>query len=96
MPHELHPALLWPLPPAQAVPHMPHVSMSPRRFLKQVEDAYLPNPYHSKTHAADVLQTLHVCVTRGGMLGSGYADPLAQLAAYFAAVIHDVNHLVGC
>ncbi len=30
------------------------------RFLLAVEAGYLPNPYHCATHAADVLQTLHV------------------------------------
>ncbi len=38
-------------------------------FLVRVEDGYChPNPYHNRTHAADVLRSLHVLATRGGIL----------------------------
>lgn len=56
------------------------------RYLRSIEDGYSANnPYHSRTHAADVLQTLHVILTQGG-LTPGYADPLTHLACYLAAV----------
>eukprot|EP00798_Chlamydomonas_sp_ICE-L_P002088 gene2088-18143_t len=37
-------------------------------FLIHVENNYAPNPYHNRTHAADVLRNLHVIATRGGVL----------------------------
>lgn len=50
------------------------------------------NPYHNKTHAADVLQTMHVILTRGGLL-PGYGDSFTHLACILAAAAHDVEHL---
>ncbi|EFJ48932.1 3'5'-cyclic nucleotide phosphodiesterase [Volvox carteri f. nagariensis] len=61
------------------------------RFIRRVEDGYRPNPYHSKIHAADVLQSLHVIIHRGG-LSPGYVDPLTLMACYLAAVVHDYEH----
>ncbi|KAG2443397.1 hypothetical protein HXX76_001757 [Chlamydomonas incerta] len=60
-------------------------------FLRRVEEGYRANPYHSKTHAADVLQSLHVLIHRGG-LAPGYVDPLSLMACYLAAIIHDFEH----
>ena len=39
----------------------------PCRFLVALEDNYSYNPYHNRMHAADVLRTLHVIMTRGGV-----------------------------
>ena len=50
------------------------------------------NPYHNRTHAADVLQTLHVLLHRGGLV-PGYADPITLLACYLAAIVHDFEHV---
>ncbi|GIM16339.1 hypothetical protein Vretimale_18970 [Volvox reticuliferus] len=61
------------------------------RFMRRVEEGYRPNPYHSKTHAADVLQTFHVIIHRGG-LAPGYVDPLTLMACYLAAAVHDYEH----
>ena len=61
------------------------------RFLRRVEDGYLPNPYHNKTHAADVLQSQFMLLTAGG-LGRRAADPLILLAAVLSAIIHDLDH----
>ena len=61
------------------------------RFLRRVEDGYLPNPYHNKTHAADVLQSQFMLLTAGG-LGRRAADPLVLLAAMLSAIIHDLDH----
>ncbi|PNH12446.1 Calcium/calmodulin-dependent 3',5'-cyclic nucleotide phosphodiesterase 1C [Tetrabaena socialis] len=55
------------------------------RLLRHIEAGYPDNPYHNATHAADVLQTLHVII-HGGQLHVHYLDPLGLLAAYFAAV----------
>eukprot|EP00798_Chlamydomonas_sp_ICE-L_P016252 gene16252-22428_t len=77
------------------------------RFLIRIEDGYPPNPYHCKEHAADVLRTLHVIATRGGLVKT--ANPTQQLETddsglsaakralslmtiYLAAIIHDFEH----
>jgi hypothetical protein len=63
------------------------------RFLHTIEAGYIAvNPYHNSTHASDVLQTLHIILHRSGMLPH-YADPLALLACYLAAIVHDYEHL---
>jgi hypothetical protein len=54
------------------------------RLMRTIESGYQPNPYHNKTHAADVLQTMHVLLLRSGMVGA-YADPLTHLACLLAA-----------
>ena len=42
-----------------------------RRLLRTIESGYNPdNPYHNATHAADVLQTLHVII-HGAQLHAG-------------------------
>ncbi|GFH21165.1 phosphodiesterase, partial [Haematococcus lacustris] len=61
------------------------------RWLCCIEDGYCTNAYHNKVHAADVVQTMHVLLTRG--LGPGYADNLSMLAAYLAAACHDYQHM---
>ena len=38
------------------------------RFLIRIEEGYPNNPYHCRTHAADVLRSLHVVLNRGGVL----------------------------
>jgi len=54
--------------------------------LLTVEEAYLEdNPYHNSIHASDVLQSVHVILTRGGVVPQ-HADPLTQLACYISAV----------
>eukprot|EP00967_Tisochrysis_lutea_P100149 scaffold149160_cov18-Tisochrysis_lutea.AAC.1 len=46
-----------------------------------------------RTHACDVLRTLHVIMTRGGVKGAlSKAQDVALMAAYLAAVIHDYEH----
>eukprot|EP00798_Chlamydomonas_sp_ICE-L_P003974 gene3974-14053_t len=77
------------------------------KFLLCVEDGYPPNPYHCRTHAADVLQKLHVISTRSSILrcasatsdtegsmrnGARERENLSLLAAYIAAIIHDFEH----
>ena len=59
-------------------------------FLHKIEGMYNPNPYHSALHATDVLQTLHAILHRGGV--AQHLDDVGLLAAYFAAIIHDVGH----
>ncbi|KAF5833679.1 hypothetical protein DUNSADRAFT_9950 [Dunaliella salina] len=61
------------------------------RFLRQIEAGMKAVPYHNTVHVADVLQTLHVMSTLGG-LSKAIADPLFMLSAYLAAIIHDFEH----
>lgn len=59
-------------------------------FLRTVEAAYLPNPYHNSIHAADVVQTLNTMLQLGGR---EYASSNLDLFSILvAAVIHDVCH----
>ncbi len=61
-------------------------------FLRTIDAGYSPNnPYHNARHAADVLQSMHVIVTRGG-LAPGYVDRATLLACYLSAVVHDFEH----
>ncbi len=59
--------------------------------LVAMQDGYNDNPYHNARHAADVLQSMHVIMTRGGLM-PGYVDQTAMLAAYLAAIVHDYEH----
>ncbi|GIL62062.1 hypothetical protein Vafri_16373, partial [Volvox africanus] len=62
------------------------------RLLRHIEAGYnRHNPYHNATHAADVLQTLHVII-HAAQLHEHYLDQLGLLAAYFAGIIHDYGH----
>ncbi|KAJ9520544.1 hypothetical protein QJQ45_007398 [Haematococcus lacustris] len=70
--------------------HLDHTKLA--RWLCRIEDGYCANPYHNRSHAADVVQTMHMLLTRGGLM-PGYADRLTQLAAYLAAVCHDYQHI---
>ncbi|KXZ51687.1 hypothetical protein GPECTOR_11g138 [Gonium pectorale] len=65
--------------------------LKPVTLARQVEAGYLDNPYHNATHAADVLQTLHVIV-HAAQLHVHYLDQLGLLAAYYAAIVHDYGH----
>ncbi|GIL70062.1 hypothetical protein Vretimale_3337 [Volvox reticuliferus] len=61
------------------------------RFLRKIEDGYPDNPYHNKTHAADVLQGMHCLLTRGG-LHRRLGEDVAIFASYLAAITHDYEH----
>lgn len=85
-----------------------HADLDGRRlacFLRALESGYSSQNevlYHSRTHAADVVQGLHVLLTQGGLgdllaaTHAGRADvdsQLVLLAAYLAAAMHDVHHM---
>ncbi|KAG2437154.1 hypothetical protein HXX76_005821 [Chlamydomonas incerta] len=73
---------------------IPRLKLKPAvlaRLLRHLEAGYVDNPYHSATHAADVLQTLHVII-HGAQLHVHYLDPLGLFAAYWAAIVHDYGH----
>ena len=52
-------------------------------FLREIENGYLDNPYHSSQHAAGVLQMLHMLV-QNGLIQSGVLDENLQLSCYMA------------
>lgn len=49
-------------------------------------------PPHMQTHAADVVQTMHMIVMHGGMAPL-YTDQTTLLACYMAACVHDYEHV---
>eukprot|EP00741_Cyanophora_paradoxa_P015666 tig00020903_g15123.t1 len=61
-----------------------------RTFVASVEGGYKRVPYHSSTHAADVVQAMSWLLHAGGL--RAHLRPIDALAALTAAVIHDVNH----
>ncbi|KAL6760116.1 3',5'-cyclic-nucleotide phosphodiesterase [Haematococcus lacustris] len=62
------------------------------KFLMKIEDGYPKNPYHNRVHAADVLQSLHVLVVRGGLINFGYCDEVGLVSCYLSSIIHDYEH----
>ncbi|GAX83011.1 hypothetical protein CEUSTIGMA_g10438.t1 [Chlamydomonas eustigma] len=77
------------------------------RLCLAIEEGYNPNPYHNKTHAADVLQAMHTILISTGMAvfdpapaiagdnGSSpkcYCGPQVMLACLLAAASHDLGH----
>jgi len=58
-------------------------------YFRTVESYYLPNPYHNATHAADVMQAVHVVLCRGF---EQYLTTVQVCAILWAAVVHDVGH----
>ncbi|KAK9853879.1 hypothetical protein WJX84_001089 [Apatococcus fuscideae] len=59
-----------------------------------LEDGYLQtNPYHNRTHAAGVLQIMHLLLASpGGLKQLGVVDSATTLACYLAAICHDHDH----
>ena len=58
------------------------------KFLMRIEDGYPNNPYHNRIHAADVLQSLHVLIVRGGLKTPDhpYCDDVSLASCYLSAV----------
>lgn len=59
-------------------------------FLRVVEGGHQENPYHNATHVADVVQSMHCLLTKGGV--GPYLSRLDFLAAIISASIHDFEH----
>jgi hypothetical protein len=53
----------------------------------RVEEGYRSCPYHSRTHAADVLRTAHVIATRGGLVAPPHSHAHAHHAASGSGVV---------
>lgn len=61
-----------------------------KAFSKQLEAGYMELPYHNCMHAAEVLIAIHYLLFTINMGGS--LSHLEQMAAMFAAAIHDFKH----
>ena len=71
------------------------------RLLIRIEEGYPSNPYHCRTHAADVLRSLHVVLNRGGVMtavtaASGRSQPHEEnrrqsITEGFASQVHSVT-----
>ena len=60
------------------------------RFLLRAEHGYGANPYHNSMHAADVLMSTHLFLTKYGLVTR--LTHLELLAALLGAIVHDFNH----
>eukprot|EP00834_Sanchytrium_tribonematis_P004089 NODE_184_length_13742_cov_0.550539.p1 type:complete len:722 gc:universal NODE_184_length_13742_cov_0.550539:9675-7510(-) len=59
-------------------------------FFTAVENGYHSNPYHSSTHAADVVQTLSYFLQLPN--ANRFYRDIDLLACIFAAAVHDLDH----
>eukprot|EP00002_Diphylleia_rotans_P032653 TRINITY_DN6874_c0_g1_i1.p1 TRINITY_DN6874_c0_g1~~TRINITY_DN6874_c0_g1_i1.p1 ORF type:complete len:762 (-),score=115.32 TRINITY_DN6874_c0_g1_i1:1066-3351(-) len=59
-------------------------------FVREIESGYLPNPYHSSLHAADVLLNIAHLLTSENIAPS--LSPLDLLSVFLAAIVHDYAH----
>eukprot|EP01083_Nonionella_stella_P181080 647489_1 len=61
------------------------------RFLENVEQGYLNNPYHNKYHALDVLLATHYMFQ--SQVFKQHMTLWDRLGAYVAALCHDLGHM---
>lgn len=61
-------------------------------YLQKVETGYNANPYHSRTHAAGVLQSMHM-LAQNGLIQEGVLDETLQLACYMAGQCSAILHI---
>ena len=68
------------------------------RFLVKVENEYYKcRPYHNNLHGASVMHSIHVIMTKYGVIDildkyDDYQKSIIMLATYIAAYIHDYRH----
>ena len=60
-------------------------------FIQEVESNYLPNPYHTATHAADVLHAAFHLVEHTPLLRAGLSQ-LDCFVLYISCAVHDFQH----
>uniref|UniRef100_A0A7S4KJ92 Phosphodiesterase n=1 Tax=Guillardia theta TaxID=55529 RepID=A0A7S4KJ92_GUITH len=59
-------------------------------FLRTIESGHSDNPYHNATHVADVVQSMHCLLVKGGV--GKFVGKLEILAGLLASCIHDFEH----
>ena len=60
------------------------------KFLIEVDDAYLPNPYHSNLHGGDVMTSSHYIAKQTGFLDQ--MNDLELFSLLIAGLTHDIAH----
>eukprot|EP01105_Mastigella_eilhardi_P008430 TRINITY_DN2043_c0_g1_i4.p1 TRINITY_DN2043_c0_g1~~TRINITY_DN2043_c0_g1_i4.p1 ORF type:complete len:375 (-),score=103.41 TRINITY_DN2043_c0_g1_i4:183-1247(-) len=58
-------------------------------WARLVSKSYFSNPYHNVLHATEVLQAMHFFIMQNGRK---FFSDLYLLAAFFAAIVHDLEH----
>ena len=61
----------------------------------EIESGYQCQHYHCASHGADVLRTLHVLCSRGGIWDTVRSPDIGVLGMYLAAIVHDYEHVGG-
>lgn len=62
------------------------------KFIDKINEGYNIVPYHNKTHAADVAQTLYYFLIGGDWLKKGELDNVDLFSMMLAGSIHDHEH----
>jgi len=68
-------------------------SIDKERFfaaMLEIERGYPDNAYHNRTHAANVVQSMYIIMTRG--LGPAFLGDHEMFASMLAAIVHDFQH----
>ena len=60
-------------------------------MLVELEEAYIANPYHNATHAADVAYTVHAMLLAGAQTKLKLSN-LQRVCCVIAGAAHDVRH----
>mmetsp|Transcript_34757 Transcript_34757/g.108816 ORF Transcript_34757/g.108816 Transcript_34757/m.108816 type:complete len:699 (-) Transcript_34757:114-2210(-) len=60
-------------------------------FFRAIESGMQDNPYHNATHVADVVQSMHCLLLKGGL--NQFVGKMEILAGLFSACIHDFEHI---
>jgi hypothetical protein len=61
-----------------------------KNFAQEIESGYKNNPYHNSMHATDVLQTVHMFISKSSKAAA--LSDLQKFAAFVAAMVHDYEH----
>lgn len=85
-----HPSITFPVKERDLLNTFKISAQTAVNFLMTLEAHYQDVPYHNSTHAADVVQSVHVLLLSPA-LQSVFTD-LEVLTALFSAAIHDVDH----
>jgi hypothetical protein len=61
-------------------------------FFGQVEASYPHNPYHNRSHGADVLQAVHTFIMNSPHEVTSKLTSLQKFCVLLAAAVHDIGH----